>query len=330
MDTTTLATTAGTTLATTALANPAAMYLAGLRGAVGSFAGSQRTQRHGLDRIARMLAGDGATAMGFAWATLSPAILAAVRARLVEEAAPATVNRLQSALKGTLRAAWQLGQIDADTRDRCLAVLKAVKARREPAGRHIDRGELAAMFDAVAADTTPAGARDGAMIALMAIGLRRAEVAGLDLADIDRTSWRIVVRGKGRADRVIFATNGCRAALEDWFAVRGGAEGPVFCPIRKGGHLVVGSSISTTTISEAMARRTADAGIDNARPHDLRRTFAGEALSAGVDVVTVAGLMGHANPATTARYDRRPDSVRAQACEAVSIPYRRRRTTAAA
>lgn len=321
-----IATSNATDLAAAAGTNPALMYLGGLRGAVGTFAGSQRTQRHGLDRIARMLGGDDATALGFNWASLNPAVLAATRARLVEESAPATVNRLQSALKGVLRAAWALGQIDADHRDRCIAVLKAVKSRREPSGRHVDRGELVALFDQLAKDESPAGARDGAMLALMAVGLRRAEVAGLDLADLDRTSWRIVVRGKGRADRVMFATNGCRAALEDWLTVRGDAAGPLFCPIRKGGHLVVGSRVSTTTVSETMARRTAAAGIGNAKPHDLRRTFAGEALSAGVDVVTVAALMGHASPSTTARYDRRPDSVKAQACEAVSIPYRRRRS----
>jgi len=314
-----------TALATSPSENPAAMYLGGLRGAVGTFAGSQRTQLHGLNRVARMLAGDDATALTIDWASISPAVLAAIRARLVEESAPATVNRLQSAMKGVLKAAWQLGQIDADTRDRCLDVLKAVKSRREPSGRHMGDEELETLFGVISTDTSPAGARDGAIIALMnALGLRRSEVAGLDLADIDRTSWRIVVRGKGRADRVLYGTNGCRAALEDWLAIRGEADGALFCPIRKGGHLAVGRGISPTTVSEVMNRRTAAAGIENARPHDLRRTFAGEALTAGVDVVTVAALMGHASPTTTARYDRRPDELKSKACEAVSIPYRRR------
>jgi hypothetical protein len=75
---------ARTELAAALAANPATMYLGSLRGQLGTFAGSQRTMRHGLDRIARMLGGGEATATSTAWASISPAILAAVRARLIE------------------------------------------------------------------------------------------------------------------------------------------------------------------------------------------------------------------------------------------------------
>ena len=49
-----------------------------------------------------------------------------------------------------------------------------------------------------------------------------------------------------------------------------------------------------------MARR--DAGLDPSwRVHDLRRWSATEAIGRGHDIRTVAGRLGHANPAMTLR-----------------------------
>ena len=55
-------------------------------------------------------------------------------------------------------------------------------------------------------------------------------------------------------------------------------------------------------------------------PHDLRRTFAGEMLDAGVDLVTVQKLMGHASPVTTSRYDRRDEKTKMDAATKIHFP----------
>jgi site-specific recombinase XerD len=62
-------------------------------------------------------------------------------------------------------------------------------------------------------------------------------------------------------------------------------------------------------------------GLANLSWHDFRRTVASALLDAGEDVVTVAGVLGHANVQTTAKYDRRPAEARRRAVRRISVPY---------
>jgi integrase len=58
--------------------------------------------------------------------------------------------------------------------------------------------------------------------------------------------------------------------------------------------------------------------------HNFRRTFAGNLLDAGVDLVTMQRLMGHVSPTTTSNYDRRGEEVKRQATKNLHVPYRQR------
>lgn len=80
--------------------------------------------------------------------------------------------------------------------------------------------------------------------------------------------------------------------------------------------------VSVQTIVDTLKRRARESGVDPIRPHDLRRTVAGELLDAGTDISTVARLLGHANVQTTARYDRRPEHAVAAAAAKIRFPYR--------
>ncbi|MEK6208567.1 MAG: site-specific integrase [Chloroflexota bacterium] len=71
--------------------------------------------------------------------------------------------------------------------------------------------------------------------------------------------------------------------------------------------------LTDQAIYGVMRRRAADAGVARFSPHDCRRTFVGDLLDSGVDLVTVKGMAGHASVQTTARYDRRGEAAKRKA-----------------
>ena len=155
---------------------PTAVYMASLS------AGSRRTMREALNTIAMMLH-SGADAMTINWAAVRFQHVAAVRSALIERYSAATANKMLSALRGVLKAAWRLGQMTSD--DYAHAVdIDSVIGSTLPRGRALTSGEISGLMAACQNDPTPAGARDGAIIALMrAGGLLRSEVCELTVVD---------------------------------------------------------------------------------------------------------------------------------------------------
>jgi integrase len=273
-----------------------------------------------LDRIARMAGA--ADADTCPWGQMRAHHTAAIRAQLTESgASAATVNQALAALRGVLTAAWRLGQMTAEELARATDV-KSVKAdRAETAtGRAVTYGEAMALANATA-DGTPAGTRDSAILAVAyACGLRRAELAALDMADYTPATGRIMVAaGKGNKEREVFVDNGAKVALDKWLALRGPGAGAIFTPIRRGGH-IAGGSMTAQAIYNVIVGRCESANVEGVTPHDFRRTYIGELLDAGVDLATVATLAGHSDPKTTAGYDRRNSRARQQAASRIHWP----------
>jgi integrase len=63
------------------------------------------------------------------------------------------------------------------------------------------------------------------------------------------------------------------------------------------------------------------AGLRGLTWHGLRRTFAGNLLGNGNDLVPVQKPMGHASPTTTAAYDRRGEEVKRRASRSLHVPF---------
>lgn len=172
---------------------------------------------------------------------------------------PATASKTLSAVRGTLRA-WDMELISAEDYHRAASV-KSVKFKQteQAAGRAITHGEVSALLRACAADPTRAGPRDAVVIgALIFAGLRRAEVAALQLADYHAEFLPVTSKNNTRRD--VPVAPGLDTALDDWLTLRGVWAGPLITQIRRGGHIQqVG--ITPAAVYNILNTRAEQAGI---------------------------------------------------------------------
>lgn len=294
--------------------NPAAVYIASLA------PGSRPAMQRALDVIAQLVTqDDGATAVNLPWGALRFQHTAAIRAALAGRYSHATANKTLSALRGVLKTAWRLGQMSAEDYHTAASV-ENVKGETIPAGRSITQGELGALLNTCGQDA--GGIRDAAMISLLyACGLRRAELVNLQLADYDADAGVFRVKGKRNKERLVPVVNGAARALGDWLTVRGDKAGALFVGTSNRQR---GGKLTATAVYKMLQARAAQAGIARMSCHDFRRTFVGDLLDAGADIVTVQKMAGHANVETTARYDRRDEKAKLRAAQKLHVPYRRR------
>lgn len=306
-----------------AATNPAVVYLASLA------PGSQPAMRHALAVVATILHGEDPAAttqarrhellLACPWGDLRYAHTQALRTALMAAYDARTANKMLSALRGTLRAAWRLGLLSADQYMAAVDVA-SVKGERpdQAAGRALAMGEILALVTACH-DGTAAGTRDAAILGVAyAGGLRRAEIAALQLDAY--AGGVLTVHGKRNKVRTVPMADGAAAAIADWVQLRGTAAGALFLRVDKAGR-ILDAGLTPAGVRAILARRAAAAGVATFTPHDMRRSFAGDLLDAGVDLATVQKLMGHASPTTTSGYDRRGERAKAEAVKRLHFPY---------
>ena len=206
---------------------------------------------------------------------------------------------------------------------------KGVRSRRKAAPAV--PGVLRLMLGALPSPARPLGARSRAMLLLgFGAALRRSELVGLTLGDVETVSGRglLVSIGRSKTDqhgvgqRVAVWANPTEpgfcpaAAIEAWLAHRctapdldwtvspaARANRPLFCAVTKVGR-VTGESLSDKAVARLIKQAAGDAGLDAARfsGHSLRRgllTAGGENRAALADLMrqsrhrSVASVLGY-------------------------------------
>ena len=152
------------------------------------------------------------------------------------------------------------------------------------------------------AGNTHFAARDKALFELMySSGLRRSEVTGLKIRDVDFFNGVVRVLGKGNKERFVYFGSACRKAIDAYLVERNEK-------VLSDNRALFGSRdsnrISVTAVHRLVKKALLQAGLDSTQfsAHKLRHTAATMMLSGGVDVKTVQEVLGHENLNTTQIY----------------------------
>jgi len=159
--------------------------------------------------------------------------------------------------------------------------------------------------------------RDRALLLIgFAGGLRRSELVGLNLADLEFVREGLIItlrrsktdqEGRGRRIGIPHARGRwCPVReMQAWIEVAEIEEGPLFRSLRKGGAIST-DRLSGEAVSALIKRHVRVIGLEPAKfsGHSLRAGFVTSAARAGIATHLIRAQTGHASDATMSRYIR--------------------------
>jgi len=154
-------------------------------------------------------------------------------------------------------------------------------------------------------DGEPMMRRDRAILELLyASGLRVSELAGLDLRSVNFGDAMLLVRGKGRKERIVPFGSKARQALDDYLPVRE----KVLMEAKKTGQTALflnarGDRLTTRSVDRLLKKYVRAFGPNvKASPHSMRHAFASHLLTEGADLRAIQEMLGHRSISTTQKY----------------------------
>ncbi len=165
------------------------------------------------------------------------------------------------------------------------------------------------------------GVRDAAIIAIeLGCGLRRTEIAELEISNIDLDNHLLRVCGKGNKERIVGLNGTVQDYLDHWLKLRG-VSGSAYCftPIGKRSIILTSRHLNDETIYLIVQSRSLKAIGRAVSTHDLRRDFASYMLDKHVDLNTLRLLLGYSDIRTTQIYARRDELARIISAGKISV-----------
>ncbi len=174
--------------------------------------------------------------------------------------------------------------------------------RRKTLPVFVEEEAIGKLLDSYAFGEDYPGIRNRTIIEMLYLtGMRRAELIGLQLNDVDLADGSVKVTGKRNKQRIIPLVRPFMKRLEEYLVVREAdssqGTGNWFFITDKGNKLY--DKFVYNTVNRYLAMVTT---IERKSPHILRHTFATHMLNHGADLNSIKELLGHANLSATQIY----------------------------
>lgn len=215
---------------------------------------------------------------------------------------PASAKATVTAVRALLRFLHVMGHVPVPL---AAAVPAVAGWRLASLPRGLDAAVVQQLLDSCDRDTV-VGRRDYAILTTLArLGLRGAEVADLELGDVDWRAGELAVRGKGnRIERLPLPADVGEALAAYLTAGRPRcAAATVFCTVRAPYR-----RLSAAAVRGIMGQACRRAGLDRVGAHRLRHSLATEMLRAGASLPEVGQVLRHRSQLATSVYAKVDDN----------------------
>lgn len=185
------------------------------------------------------------------------------------------------------------------------------KHREEKRERYLTEAELQRLGSVLAdaeARTTESPYSIAAIRLLILTGARLSEILTLQWAYVDLGNAVLRLPDSKTGAKLIYLNTGAVELLRGLPRIDGNPF--VIVGNKPGGRLI--------NIQKRWRRLRTKAGLGDVRIHDLRHSFASVAVSSGMSLAMIGKLLGHTQPATTARYAHLSAAPLREASEAVA------------
>jgi len=165
--------------------------------------------------------------------------------------------------------------------------------------------EMNSVLDTRMPDEAAFPERDRLILELLyGCGIRNSELTGINTDDVHLRQGTILVRGKGKKERIVPFGESAQIALREYLPRRAGAleqhkrtaETALLTNLR-------GTRLTTRSVGRIVKAIAVAGGLPReVHPHTLRHAFGTHMLEEGADLRAIQELLGHARLSTTQRY----------------------------